>query len=47
MCFAAYAMLWTGLGLSVVAATYLRWGVIVLCVTSLSFLIISRASMFR
>jgi hypothetical protein len=38
MCVAAYVALFTGMGLSVSAATYLRTGMIVLCVASLLFL---------
>jgi hypothetical protein len=38
MCVVAYIALFTGMGVSVSAATYLRTGMIVLCVASLLFL---------
>ena len=41
-CLAAYVMLWTGLGLSLAAATYLRWALLLLGVASLLFLIVKR-----
>ena len=41
-CLAAYLTLWTGLGLSLVAAAYLRWALLFLCVASLIFLILAR-----
>jgi hypothetical protein len=41
-CLAAHMMLWTGLGLSFSTATYLRWGLLFLCVGSLLFLIVKR-----
>jgi hypothetical protein len=41
-CLAAYAMLWTGLGLSLATATYLRWVLLALCIASLLFLIVDR-----
>jgi hypothetical protein len=34
--------LWTGLGLSLATATYLRWVLLFLCVASLLFLIVER-----
>jgi hypothetical protein len=42
ICLAAYVMLWTGFGLSLSTATYLRWGVLLLCVASLLVLIVRR-----
>ena len=41
-CLAAHMMLWTGLGLSLSTATYLRWGLLFLFVASLLFLIVKR-----
>jgi hypothetical protein len=41
-CLAAHVMLWTGLGLSFSTATYLRWGLLFLCVASLLFLFVER-----
>src|SRR5215475_3628387 len=41
-CLAAYVALWTGLGLSLTTATYLRWAMLLLCVASLLFLIVKR-----
>ena len=41
-CLAAYLTLWTGLGLSLSTATYLRWVLLFLCVASLLFLIVNR-----
>jgi hypothetical protein len=40
VCLAAYVTLWTGLGLSLTAATYLRWTLLGLCLASLLFLIV-------
>ncbi len=41
-CLAAYVVLWTGLGLSLSMASYLRRALLFLCVTSLLFLIVKR-----
>jgi hypothetical protein len=41
-CLAAYVTLWTGLGLSLSTATYLRWALLFCCVASLVFLIVQR-----
>jgi hypothetical protein len=41
-CLAAHVTLWTGLGLSLSTATYLRWLLLFLCVGSLLFLIMKR-----
>jgi hypothetical protein len=41
-CLAVHVTLWTGLGLSLSTATYLRWVLLLLCVVSLLFLIVER-----
>ena len=41
-CLAAYVTLWTGLGLSLSTASYLRLALLLLCVTALLFLIVER-----
>ena len=41
-CLAAYVALWTGLGLSLSTATYLRWVVLFLCAAALLFLVARR-----
>ena len=41
-CLAAYAALWTGLGMSFTTAAYLRWVWLSLCIGSLMFLVIMR-----
>ncbi|WP_020473017.1 hypothetical protein [Zavarzinella formosa] len=41
-CLAAYVTLWTGFGLSLSTAAYLRWAMLTLCVASLLFLIAKR-----
>lgn len=47
ICFAAYVALGTGIGLSVTAATYLRTGLLALCLGSLCYLVINRVSVKR
>jgi hypothetical protein len=44
---AAYVTLWTGLGLSFGAATYLRWTLLVVSAGSLLFLLVKRLDRFR
>jgi len=39
VCVAAYVALWTGLGLSLTTATYLRWAMIIVCIAALLSLI--------
>ena len=46
-CLAAHVMLWTGLGLSLSTATYLRWMLLFLCVASLLFLIVKSLNRIR
>jgi hypothetical protein len=41
-CLAAYVAVWTGLGLSLATATYLRWALLFLCAASLLFLTVKR-----
>lgn len=41
-CLAAYLTLWTGLGLSLATATYLRWTLLSVCVAALLYLIVER-----
>jgi hypothetical protein len=38
LCVAGYVALATGLGISLTAATYLRWTLLVLCLVSLAFM---------
>ena len=42
VCLAAHLTLWTGLGLSLSTATYVRRGLLILCVASWLFLILGR-----
>jgi hypothetical protein len=42
MCLVAYVSLWTGLGLSLTTAAYLRWALLLLGSASLFFLILER-----
>src|SRR5258708_23957347 len=41
-CLAAHLMLWTGLGLSLSSATYLRGTLLCLCILALFFVIVQR-----
>ena len=45
-CLVAYVTLWTGLGLSFSAATYLRWVLLLVGIASLLFLIVKRVDRF-
>ncbi|HVX11988.1 MAG TPA: hypothetical protein VHC22_12460 [Pirellulales bacterium] len=42
VCLAAHVTLWTGLGLSLSTASYLRWALLSICLASLVFLILAR-----
>jgi hypothetical protein len=44
-CLAGYVTLWTGLGLSLSSATYLRWVLLFLSVASLIFLMVERLNL--
>lgn len=46
-CVAAYVALWTGLGISLTTATYLRWVLIAICLTALAVLALSRLRHLR
>jgi Na+/melibiose symporter-like transporter len=46
-CLAAHVALWTGLGLLLSTAAYLRWVMVPLCVASLLFLTVKRLSRRR
>jgi len=41
-CLAAYVMIWSGIGLSLSTATWLRWGLVFVSITLLLFLIVNR-----
>ena len=41
-CLAAHVALWSGLGLSLSTAAYVRWGLLFLCVASLLVLVVKR-----
>src|SRR5262245_52099831 len=45
-CLAAYVALWTGLGLSLSTAAYLRWSLLILSTGILLYLILKRLSRF-
>jgi hypothetical protein len=42
MCVAAYVALWTGLGLSLAAAAYLRWSLLLVSAAVLIYLVMKR-----
>jgi hypothetical protein len=42
VCLAAYVALWTGLGLSLTAATYVRWSLLLLSGVALGYLVVRR-----
>jgi len=46
-CLAAYVALATGLGISFTAAAWLRWLLMVLCIVSLSYLVIRRLARLK
>jgi len=46
-CLAAYVALLTGFGLSFSTAAYLRWGLLVLCISSLLFVMVNRLDRTR
>jgi hypothetical protein len=42
MCVAAYVAVWTGLGLSLAAATYLRWSLLIASAAVLVYIVLKR-----
>jgi hypothetical protein len=46
VCLAGYIALGTGIGLSITTATYLRIGLIVVCILSLAYFVTKRASRY-
>jgi AhpD family alkylhydroperoxidase len=46
-CLAAHVALWTGLGLSLSTATYLRWALLLVCIASFLFLLVKRLGRTR
>jgi hypothetical protein len=45
-CLAAHVAVWTGLGLTLSTATYLRWSLLIGCVASLLYLVLKRLGRF-
>jgi len=45
-CLAAYIAIGSGIGVSITTATYVRMGVVILCVASLSYVALSRGGRF-
>jgi hypothetical protein len=42
VCLAAYVAVWTGIGLSLTTATYVRWSLLIVCVASLLYMVAMR-----